>query len=181
MVLLLLILGGQRVNTIVHFHVDKMVMTSESVTFVPNCVLKHSRRSQKLGTFTYRSYPNKKLCIMNCLNEYIKRRFDVSPDIKQLIVTYGKPKRAASADTIRRWIKELFNTTGAIPNTFTPHSCRSASTSKALSNHINIDDILKQGCWRNARTFKQYYNKEIVDFAPEESDFQNAVLDERFH
>ena len=52
---------------------------------------------------------------MNCLNEYTKRRFDVSPDIKQFIVT-GSRKGQHYSQIIRRWIKELFNTTGQYEN-----------------------------------------------------------------
>lgn len=177
LIMLLLLLGGQRVNTIVNFHVDSMILTSESVTFAPKSVLKHSRKGSKIDSFMYRSYPNKKLCIVDCINEYLNRRTDVPNNVTQLIVTYGRPKRAASGDTIRRWIKDLFKATTAIPNMFSPHSCRSASTSKAsLSRLLNIDDILQQGCWRNAKTFQKYYQKEIVSFAPEEDIFQKSLM-----
>ena len=43
-------------------------------------------------------------------------------NITQLIVTNKKPHKAASTDTIRRWIKNLFAETKAIPNIFTAHS-----------------------------------------------------------
>ena len=171
LVMLLLLLGGQRVNTIKNFHVDQMIITNECITFSPATVLKHSRKGNKIDTFQYRAYDaNKNFCIIDCIQIYLTRRKQLMPqNITQLIVTNKKLHKAASTDTIRRWIKNLFAETKAIPNIFTAHSCRAASTSKAaLSNRINIDDILLQGCWRNATTFRRFYEKEIVNFVDEE-------------
>ena len=43
---------------------------------------------------------------------------------------------------------------------FTPHSTRSASTSKAATK-VPMETVLKTGGWRNMRTFANYYNKQI--------------------
>ena len=43
---------------------------------------------------------------------------------------------------------------------FTPHSTRSASTSKAVTK-VPMETVLKTGGWRNMRTFANYYNKQI--------------------
>ena len=91
-----------------------------------------------------------------------------------------QPHRPASADIIRRWVKDLFRETKIIPEYFTPHSCRSASTSKAAFTNVLIDDILKQGCWRNAKTFKTYYEKEIVNFAEDEDMYAQSIMKETF-
>jgi len=114
-------LGGQRVNTILNFHVDQIMLTNESISFAPGQVPKHSRRD----IFLYRAYNvNKKLCIVDC---FLKWRAEKTPkNVTQLIVTHRKPHKAASGDTIRRWIQNLFADTKAIPYTFTAHSCRSA-------------------------------------------------------
>ena len=176
LVILLLLFGGQRVHTIMQFHTHKMIINSECIVFLPVGVLKHSKPGRKMDTFQYRSYPEEKLCIVNCLKEYLKRRSDVPHDCTQLLITYGKPKRPAATDTVRRWVKDLFKETKVIPEYFTPHSCRSASTSKA-SLQINLDDILKQGCWRNAKTFKRYYEKNIIHFANDSSSFQDSIID----
>ena len=73
--MLLLLIGGQRVNTIYNFTVDRMIITDVAVSFAPSQVLKHSRKSKKLDTFNNRAYnANKKVCVLDCLTEYIKRR-----------------------------------------------------------------------------------------------------------
>lgn len=73
--MLLLIIGGQRVNTIYNFTVDRMIITDIAVSFAPEQVLKHSRKGKKLDTFSYRAYNgDNKLCVLDCLTKYIKRR-----------------------------------------------------------------------------------------------------------
>ena len=45
---------------------------------------------------------------------------------------------------------------GINTNVYKPHSCRSASTSKARDNGVSISGILKWGCWK-ARTHLQNF------------------------
>ena len=42
-----------------------------------------------------------------------------------------------------------------------PRSCRVAATSKAKKLNVNMEDILKQCCWKNMKTFKKHYEREI--------------------
>ena len=51
---LLLLLGGQRMNIVYFFTVDKMTVTDTVVTFSPNHVLKHSKPG-KLDSFHYKA------------------------------------------------------------------------------------------------------------------------------
>ena len=54
---------------------------------------------------------------------------------------------------------------------FTPHSTRSASTSRAATR-IPIDIALKIEGWRSMRTFAKHYNKDIIF----EEKFANSIL-----
>ena len=58
---------------------------------------------------------------------------------------------------------------------FTPHSTRSASTSRAATR-IPIDTVLKTGDWRSMRTFAKHYNKDIIF----EENFVNSILTRLF-
>ena len=49
-------LGGQRINTVYFFKIDRMTITDIEVTFSPNHVLKHSKPEKKLDSFHYRAY-----------------------------------------------------------------------------------------------------------------------------
>ena len=56
-----------------------------------------------------------------------------------------------------------------------PHSCRAAATSKAKKLNVNMEDILKQGCWKNMKTFKNHYEKEIIQYADGDVDFMKII------
>ena len=43
LLILLLLLGGQCLNSVFHFTIDRMTISSTSVTFSPEAVLKHSK------------------------------------------------------------------------------------------------------------------------------------------
>ena len=99
LLILLLLLGGQRMNTVYFFSVDRMTVTDIGVTFSPNHVLKHSKPGTKLDSFHYRAYHNRKLCVVDCLKEYLDcRRTKAQADTKALFITYDKPFRAAAID-----------------------------------------------------------------------------------
>ena len=53
----------------------------------------------------------------------------------------------------------------AVAKIFMPHSCRAAATHKVKKLNVNMEDILKQGCWKNMETFKKHYEKEIIYYA----------------
>ena len=152
-----------------------MTVTDIGVTFSPNHVLKHSKPGKKLDIFHYRAYHNKKLCVVDCLKEYLKRRSTkVQTDTKALFITYGKTFGAAAIDSMRRRVKNLFIETSILKE-YAPHTCRSAATNKASQLYVNIAEILKQGCWKNAKTLFNFYNKDILYYAPEDVDFRSIL------
>ena len=53
LLILLLLLGGQRLNSVFHFTIDRMIISSTSVTLSPEHVLKHSKPGRKLDFFGY--------------------------------------------------------------------------------------------------------------------------------
>ena len=173
LLILSLLLWGQRLNSVFHFTIDRMIIFSSIVTFSPEHVLKHSKPGQKLNVFEYWAYLGSKVCVLECENESIHRRNDrAGKGQKRLFITYRKPYHTASIDTFRRWIKERFAETNLIEN-FTPHSCRSASTTKAFNMSLDILDILRKACWSNVETFLQHYKKEIVCY--EGADFNKIM------
>ena len=68
----------------------------------------------------------------------------VTQDIRDLIISYGKPHKAVSSETIPRWIKDEFSKAGVNTSVFKVHSCRSASSSKARDAGISVPEILKK-------------------------------------
>ena len=87
----------------------------------------------------------------------------IAANTKEFIITYGKRRKPASSYTISRWIKDELGMAGTNMNIYKPHSCQSASTSKARDNGVSITDILKQGCWKRQNTFTKFYSKNIIN------------------
>ena len=162
-VMLLLLLGVERINSLTTFSVASMQLTTTECTFIPCKLLKHSRPRYFHRPVTYKNYPpNIKLCPVRLIAQYVKRRKNLlqsDTSINGFFITYIKPIRAAYRDTMWRWTKKIMNESGLDTKLFKPHSCRSASRSAATNAGVTIDSVLKQRNWTNASTFDKYYFK----------------------
>ena len=105
--------------------------------------------------------PDRRLCVVNTLQEYIDRTYKLWGSEDSLSVSYLKPHSAVTSSTISRWLKTVMNLSGIDITVFKAHSVRAASTSKAKASSISIQDIMKVAGWTNAETFAQYYHKDI--------------------
>ena len=144
-------------STVKLFSVSNMVLNYLSVAFVTTKVLKLSRKGTPLEKVEYRSYTNKKLCIMSCLREHLARRDKhVGLNTDQLIILLKKPFKGTSIDAMRSWFKDI-STLNNID--FSPHSCRTSSTSKAKNMEVNIGDTLKRGFGKIKNTFSYFMIK----------------------
>ena len=88
LLILLLLLDGQRMNTVFNFEVYNMFINRECVVFSPKKVLKHSKPGKKLDQFTYRSFPQKGLCVVDTLQECLTQsKLRVECSMKKLFIT----------------------------------------------------------------------------------------------
>ena len=117
---------------------DRMIISSTSVIFSPEYVLKHLGADGRLDVFEYQTYSDAKIFVLECVKELIQRR-NGRVDIKQkrLFITHRKPYYVVSIDILRRWIKKTFAETNLAEN-FTPDSCRSASTTQIFIRNLDI-------------------------------------------
>ena len=147
--MLFFILGALRKQALFTIHIDNIVFADNKVILLPNKTLKHTNPNRPLEPLTYHKYEaEERLCIVNCLQSYLeKRNHLVTEESRKLLITYGKPHKPESRDSVGRWIKkELTNAT-----IFKPHSSRSASVSKAKVNGFPTSVILEKGCWKRER------------------------------
>ena len=144
--------------------IDNGKIDEEKLIILPNSSLKHTKPSQPLQAIAYDKFNgNPKLCVVECVKLYIEIRKElVPPEIKRFLVTYGRPHKAASDDTISRWIKNNISSTGIDIDVFKAHSTRSTSSSKAKQVGILYTKMLKTGSWRGASTFSKHYDKHII-------------------
>ena len=182
-VMLLIILGALRKQAPFTLKVDNIVFKENKVILLPNKTMKHTKANRRSEPLIYHHYPgNEKLCIFKCLQSYIGiRNTLVTRDIKDLIISYRKPHKPVSLETISRWIKDELSKAGVDTSVFKAHSCRSASSSKARDAGISVSEILKKGGWKSVHTFKTFYSRDIIN--SEDVDFEfnyvSPILDSK--
>lgn len=172
---LLLLLSGQRVQTI---HLIKL-----------SCVKFHEggceiRITDRLKQFDQKKnehriqFPkfveDEKLCVVSCLDNYVKRTAGRRKGVDNLLLCYKKPYGPASKGTLCRWLKTVMHCAGIDVTQFAAHSFRSASTSAAHKLDVPLDTILQTAGWSNAETFRKFYNRPVKE-TPSCS-FANSIL-----
>ena len=88
------------------------------------------------------------------MKEYLKRSSLFRGTKCTLLLSYMKPHKEISKDTIARWIKVILSRAGIDVSQFGAHSVRLATTSKAKLNSVPIDNILGKAGWSNVKTFR---------------------------
>lgn len=121
----------------------------------------------------YKAYPpDRRLCLVTDLKEYLKRTEELRENNTDLFISYIKPHNSLTKNTVSRWLKTVMFKSGIDVREYCVHSIRSASASKAKLCLVPIDDIWNSVGWTNARTFAKYYDKKIDS----SNSFQSAVL-----
>ena len=92
---------------------------------------------------------------------------------QKLLVSYQKPHKAISKDTVARWLKQELKLEGIDTSTFGAHSTRAASTSAAKAHNVSITTIMKSAGWSSESTFRKFYNKATA--SPKENFGQKGL------
>lgn len=126
---LLLILSGKRGQTIHLLNLDNMVLSVDKCIFIIQEKVKQTRVGHHIRPITFEAYPPEPaLCIIQHLKEYMERTKELrSPDCKKLLISYRKPHKAVSRETISRWCKTVLRLAGINTKEFGCHSTRAAS------------------------------------------------------
>ena len=162
-VTLLTLLSGQRVSTLHQFRLSQLQRNLTLVIFNIQGLLKHSRAAKRDLPITYHAFPHA-LCPVATLDAYLDARAQLGNAAlrDEFFLCYRKPHGPATNDTLARWVKMMLHSSGVNLDTFTAHSCRSASTSKAAATGVPLEKILMAGQWSASSTFYTFYRKDIV-------------------
>ena len=126
---LLCLLTGQRCQTIHNIDISFIQFYDEGCIVTIRGVLKHTKAGIHQPPLELRSYPSdRRLCIIAYLREYIKRTEGLRKEQSQLLISFNKPHKAISKDTIARWVKYTLKQSGINTEQFTSHSTGFAST-----------------------------------------------------
>lgn len=160
--LISIVSGGQRVQTL-HTLSTKDINSTKGQVIIPiTSVLKQTRPSKHMAPLDLKDYPEEpKICVITHLNEYLKRTESLRRSEK-LFISFIKPHKQVSKDTISRWCKEMIHNAGINVKAFTAHSNRSATSSKSNLQNVPLCSILKNAGWSNSRTFARRYNKVVI-------------------
>ena len=131
-ILICLVAGGQRCQTVHAINVLHIRLVN-GVCYIPLYTkLKQTRIGHHLAPLKFKVFKDPKLCVITNLTEYLKRTHEKRVD-GALFISYYRPHKKVSKDTISRWVKEMMTNTG-IDGNFVSHSSRSAASSFARSN-----------------------------------------------
>ena len=175
LVMLLALTLASRSQSLHLLTLDNMKKGFSSYTLQYSGLLKQSRSGHNNPIAELRAYPpDRRLCVLFVLKEYLKRTEVIRGNNKCLFISYVKPHRPITKDTIGRWLKEIMTRAGVDISIYKPHSVRTAAVSKAKSNMVPIDEILKTAGWSSERTFAKFYDKNITKGT--DINFSSAVL-----
>lgn len=120
---------------------------------------------------------NYKVCAADTLMTYLARTKNLRGSEKFLFISFQKPYKKVSSQTLSHWVTETLSVAGLNTNVFSAHSTRHASTSTAKNNGISIDLIKKTAGWTaNSSTFARFYERNVVQ---DISSFANAIYNRR--
>ena len=98
---LLVILSGQRLQTIRLLDIKHMIEQDHKVIFQVKALVKQSKPGRHVDDMEFRAYtPNPKLCVVACIKEYIKRTSTIRGQETQLLLSWMKPHSSISQDTL---------------------------------------------------------------------------------
>ena len=172
LVVLILLVSGQRGQTVHLLNLSNMRVSTDSYTFLFTKLLKQTRPGFSSLAITLSAFSDSRLCVVSTLREYITRTEPLRGSELQLLVSYTKPHKAVSRDTIGRWVKTVLSSAGIDTKKFKPHSTRAAAVSAASNASVSLDEILRTAGWSSESTFAKFYNKPIL----RGSQFASSVL-----
>lgn len=157
---LLTLLSGRRGQTIISLHIDNITFSDTEMRISLGDLLKTSRRDFQEPEIVLKEYPNKKICIVDTVQAYIRRTNQIRENEKQLFISHSWPFGKITRDTLGRYIREVLKMAG-VNMRFKPHSLRSAAVSKAAGKNVSIATIMAGIGWKQESTFATYYNKPL--------------------
>ena len=142
-----MLLGERRKQALLAIDIGNVIVQTDKAILLQNKTLKHANPKPPLQPFVYhRISENQNLCIVNCLKFYVgERNKRMDGNQGRLMITYGKPHKETSSDTLSMWIKGELSNTGIDVTILQAHSCRAASTSKPRQQGMKNSEIVKRG------------------------------------
>ena len=113
---------------------------------------------------TISRHEDKNVCPVHAVEKYIQRTLASRSELcTNLFITYKRPFKNASGDTLGRWIQETICNACNIKK-FKPHQLRSTSSSLALHMGMPLEQVLNKANWKSSKTFKNQYYRPPANY-----------------
>ena len=177
LVMLLSLVTAQRGQTLHLLDINLMSTYDSRIVFTFNKPLKQSNPRTQVKPLVLKAYTHdESLCVFSTLKEYLQRTETLRVTGSQLLISFQKPHKAVSRDTISWWIRTVMQLSGINLDVYKAHSTRAASVSAAHRAQVPVQEILRKAGWSSAQTFAIYYDKNLDTSESSASQFQEAIL-----
>lgn len=173
--LLLLLVTAQRVQTLSKIKTANITFQDNlAVIKIPDRIKTTAVGNTQPNLIIPAFIENNKICPVKTLQVYLNKTGELrSHTNENLFITFKKPYRVATSQTISRWVKQAMMESGLDIKQFSAHSTRHASTSAAFRKGIDVETIRKTAGWANkSETFARFYNRPITN----ETGFAKSVI-----
>ena len=133
-----------------------MVFSNNCYTFQIVEHLKQRRPGVNNPLVKLKAFTGKTLCVATTLREYLTRTQTLRGSESQLFISYQRPFKKVSRDTISRWVKSVLIDFGKETSGIKPHSTRIARTSAVNNASVSLDDSLQTAGWSSESTFTRF-------------------------
>lgn len=106
LVTLLALITGQRMQTLQLIDIKNIIRIEDGIEIKIPDRIKTSRLNKSQRTLIVPTYrENLKLCVVSALEAYMVKTKDLRGSEKKLFISFKKPFKAVSSQTLSRWIK----------------------------------------------------------------------------
>ena len=128
-------------------------------------LLKHTRKGFQQEPITLLQFSNKNLCVVNLIKVYLEKTKTIRNGTDKLLISFQKPHKAISTETLSRWLKLIISMSGIDikSKNIKAHSTRSQATSIAAWTGMSVTTIMKAAGWSRQTTFTKFYKKKITE------------------
>ena len=154
--------GGQRCQTIHTIKTRDIVIATDKCIIPIYDVIKQTKHGKHMKPLQFKVFCEEKLCVVQNLSMYLERTRKHRTD-NELFISYQRPFKAVSKDTVTRWVNDIMLKAGIDVRKYVTHSCRSAASSFAHKKKVALKKIMDSCGWASEYTFANHYKKKICD------------------
>lgn len=165
MAILLALVTGHRLQTLIAIDVRNIDETDKGIEIKIPDQIKTSKLNRPQPTLFLPFYTeNSLICPVLTIKEYLSRTSKIRGENTQFLLSFKKPHRPITTQTMSRWVKDIMSKCGINTEVFSAYSTRHAATSAAHRGGVNVDTILKTAGWtEKSNTFVKFYKRDIVE------------------